>query len=90
MNHSDARCVTPWENISAYTEVSTDSLLTFREKRRGEGNTLPLHYALEATVDDRHTHANTLLAFVLCFFTNCATKQNGTRNSVLGEIKLLD
>lgn len=42
------------------------------------------------TVYDRYAHANSVLASVLYFFTSHIAKQNGTRNSVLGEIILLD
>jgi len=44
----------------------------------------------EAAVYDKYPHANSVLAFVPHFFTSYIAKQNGTRKSVLGEIKLLD
>ena len=94
MTHHDAPCVTPWENICAYTEVSIFSFDIQREKE-GEipfPSMMPSGQkpTLEATVYDRCTLANSVLAFVLCFLTNYAAKQNGTRNSVLEEVKLLN
>lgn len=45
---------------------------------------------LEAMLYDRQTHANAVPDFSLRFFTNYVAKQNGTGNSVLGRIKLLN
>lgn len=45
---------------------------------------------LEATIYGKYTHANSVLASVLCFFTTHVAKQNGTTCRVLGEIKELD
>jgi hypothetical protein len=41
-------------------------------------------------VYDEHIHANSVPDFMLHFFNNYVAKQNGTRSSVLGKIKLLD